>query len=86
MRKIILFLCLFLMCGCSSVTKIEEDEFVAKVSNLINELRDDMVQIISNINVNIDYPEYDDVEQLENEVIEPEIKKIKTETERKPCS
>ena len=38
MRKIILFLCLFLMCGCSSVTKIEEDEFThyELASNLPN--------------------------------------------------
>ena len=28
MRKLLLLLCLFLMCGCSSVTKIEEDELI----------------------------------------------------------
>lgn len=27
MRKLLFMLCLFLICGCSSVTKIEEDEF-----------------------------------------------------------
>ena len=48
-----------------------------KTSNLINELRNDMIQIISNINVNIDYPEYDDVETITNEVLLPKITKLK---------
>ena len=48
-----------------------------KVSNLINQLRDDMIQIISNINVNIDYPEYDDVDIITNEVMIPKIVNLK---------
>ena len=48
-----------------------------KTSNLINELRNDMVQIISNINVNIDYPEYDDVEIITNDILVPKIKNLK---------
>ena len=48
-----------------------------KTSNLINELRNDMVQIISNINVNIDYPEYDDVDIITNDVLVPKITKLK---------
>ena len=48
-----------------------------KTSNLINELRSDMVQIISNINVNIDYPEYDDVEIMTNELLIPKITNLK---------
>lgn len=48
-----------------------------KTSNLINELRSDMVQIISNINVNIDYPEYDDVDEITNNVMIPKINNLK---------
>ena len=48
-----------------------------KTSDLINELRSDMIQIISNINVNIDYPEYDDVDIITNEVLIPKITKLK---------
>ena len=33
-----------------------------KVSNLIKDLRGDLIEIISNIEVNIDYPEYEDIE------------------------
>ncbi len=48
-----------------------------KVSDLINKLRDDMIQIISNINVNIDYPEYDDVDIITNDILLPKITKLK---------
>ena len=53
------------------------NQITGKVSGLINELRDDMVQIISNINVNIDYPEYDDVEIMTDEILIPKITKLK---------
>ncbi len=48
-----------------------------KTSSLINELRSDMIQIISNINVNIDYPEYDDVDIITNDLLIPKITKLK---------
>ena len=57
--------------------KMASNQINGKTSNLINELRDDMVQIISNINVNIDYPEYDDVDIITNDVLLPKITKLK---------
>ncbi len=53
-----------------------------KVSNLINDLRDDMVQIISNINVNIDYPEYDDVDIITNDLLIPKVSNLKEKIEK----
>ncbi len=53
------------------------NQITGKVSNLINELRDEMVQIISNINVNIYYPEYDDVDIITNDILIPKISKLK---------
>ena len=53
-----------------------------KVSDLINNLRDDMVEIISNINVNIDYPEYDDVDIITNDILKPKIYNLKTRIEQ----
>ena len=35
-----------------------------KVSNLIKDLRENLAGIISNIEVNIDYPEYEDIEEM----------------------
>lgn len=62
--------------------KMAINQISGKVSSLINNLRDDMVQIISNINVNIDYPEYDDVEIMTNEILIPKIQKLKERIEK----
>lgn len=57
--------------------KMAANQIDGKTSSLINELRSDMVQIISNINVNIDYPEYDDVDIITNDILIPKITKLK---------
>lgn len=46
------------------------------IYNLITDLRNDLLNIIANIEVNIDYPEYDDVEELSNNVLKPKIEKL----------
>ena len=62
--------------------KMAINQITGKTSNLINELRNDMIQIISNINVNTDYPEYDDVEIITNDIIIPKITNLKTKIEK----
>ena len=57
--------------------KMSINELSGKVSSLITGIRDDLIQIISNIEVNIDYPEYEDIEVLSNKKILPSINKIK---------
>lgn len=52
------------------------------VSNKIRNLRDRIVQIISNIEVNIDYPEYDDIEIVTNEKILPNLELLKDELKK----
>ena len=42
--------------------KMALNQVNGKVSNMISSLRNDLSQIIANIEVNIDYPEYDDIE------------------------
>ena len=56
--------------------KMSINELNGNVSNLIKDMRDNLIQIISNIEVNIDYPEYDDIEVVTNEKILPSIKEI----------
>ncbi len=52
-----------------------------EIYKLIVNLRTDLLNIIAHIEVNIDYPEYDDVIELSNQIIKPRIlellKKIK---------
>ena len=57
--------------------KMSLNTLTGETSNLIKDLRSDIVGIISNIEVNIDYPEYEDIEVLTNEKILPEIQKFK---------
>ena len=57
--------------------ELATNQLKGKVSSLIDDIRDDMIQIISNINVNIDYPEYDDVDIITNDILLPKITNLK---------
>ena len=61
--------------------KMSINQLTGSLSNIITELRKDIVNIISNIEVNIDYPEYEDIEVLTNEKISPELIKFKEKLE-----
>ena len=52
------------------------------VSKLIIDLRNKMIDIISNIEVNIDYPEYEDILEVTNKMIETYIKELKVQLEK----
>ena len=45
-------------------------------STLIKKLREELVNIISNINVNIDYPEYEDIPEITNKEISNKLSNI----------
>lgn len=47
------------------------------VSNLIKELRQDLIEILANIEVNIDYPEYEDIEVMTIDMIQDKVEKIR---------
>ena len=57
--------------------KMSINQLNGHVSNIIKELRTDLVDIISNIEVNIDYPEYEDIEVLTSEKIYPQVLSIR---------
>lgn len=54
------------------------NQLTGSVSTLIKSLRSDLADILSNIAVNIDYPEYEDIEVLTSEKIIPNIQKLLT--------
>lgn len=63
--------------------KLAINQVNGEVSKLIRNLRKKIIEILANIEVNIDYPEYEDIEEITNEMIleniyliEEEIKKI----------
>lgn len=61
--------------------KLSINQLNGTASNIIKSLRTDLVNIISNIEVNIDYPEYEDIEVLTSVKILPQIVQIKAKLE-----
>ena len=61
--------------------KMSINQLNGQVSNIIKNLRTELVDIISNIEVNIDYPEYEDIEIVTNEKIYPQVMLIKDKIE-----
>ena len=71
-----------------SEKKLALNQIEGKVSNLIKDLRQKILEVLAQIEVKIDYPEYEDIEEVtyndlsENiKVVEEEIKKIIKESE-----
>ena len=58
------------------------NQLSGKVSNRIKSLRDKLVEIIANIEVNIDYPEYEDIEEVTNDKIKPSLLSFKNDLEK----
>ena len=64
-----------------SARKISINTLTGETSNLIKKLRSELIAIISNIEVNIDYPEYEDIEVLTNDSILPNVIEFKIKLE-----
>ena len=52
------------------------------ISNKINDIRKDIMDIQANIEVNIDYPEYEDIEEMTNEKIKPMLNNVKNKMKK----
>jgi tRNA modification GTPase len=61
---------------------LANNQLQGHVKTLIENLQNKILDIIANIEVNIDYPEYDDVEQLTNELLTPRIDALILETDQ----
>ena len=61
--------------------KMSINTLTGETSNLIKDLRNELIGIISNIEVNIDYPEYEDIEVLTNDKILPSINTFRQKLE-----
>lgn len=55
------------------------NQLTGKVSSLIHKLRQKIVEILANIEVNIDYPEYEDIEEVTYQMLTPRIETIEKE-------
>jgi len=62
--------------------KLSLNGVTGSITDMINEIRKKLVAISANIEVNIDYPEYEDAEVLTNTIVKPRIEEIKKELEK----
>ena len=62
--------------------KLAINQVEGKISRLVKLLRDNIRDILINIDVNIDYPEYEDILVITNNMIKESIAKIKTEAHK----
>lgn len=52
------------------------DQIDGRLSRLIKELRQQLLETVAHVEVNIDYPEYDDVEEMSHEMMERHTKEV----------
>jgi len=62
--------------------KIANAQLRGDVFNLVEKLQNEVLDIVANIEVNIDYPEYDDVIEITNEIIIPKTKELISKIEK----
>ncbi|WP_027964578.1 tRNA uridine-5-carboxymethylaminomethyl(34) synthesis GTPase MnmE [Halalkalibacillus halophilus] len=53
-----------------------------RLSSLIRDLRQQLIETVAHVEVNIDYPEYDDVEEMTHTVLTDKTTYVKTEVEK----
>ena len=56
--------------------KLSLNNLTGTITNIINDIRELLLSISANIEVNIDYPEYEDIEELTNTEIKPKLKDV----------
>lgn len=62
--------------------KLSMNQLEGKVSNIIRNFRQKLLELLASIEVNIDYPEYEDIEVITNQNISSEISFIKEELKK----
>ncbi|MDD3187406.1 MAG: tRNA uridine-5-carboxymethylaminomethyl(34) synthesis GTPase MnmE [Bacilli bacterium] len=62
--------------------KLSINNLIGNVSNMIKEIRKNILSLLANIEVNIDYPEYEDIEEITVEKIKKELPNIKKRLEQ----
>lgn len=62
--------------------KVAVTQLDGKLSRLIKKLRQELIETIAHVEVNIDYPEYDDVEEMSHEMMKKKTKYVHAEIEK----
>lgn len=62
--------------------KVAVSQLDGKLSRFIKKLRQQLIETIAHVEVNIDYPEYDDVEEMSHEMMREKTKYVHKEIEK----
>lgn len=62
--------------------KVAMNQLEGKLSKLIRQLRQQLIETIAHVEVNIDYPEYDDVEEMTHDMMDEKTKYVLDEINR----
>lgn len=66
----------------SQAMDVALNQLDGKLSRLIKQLRQELIETIAHVEVNIDYPEYDDVEEMSHELMREKTKYVHDEIEK----
>ncbi|HDX7793491.1 TPA: tRNA uridine-5-carboxymethylaminomethyl(34) synthesis GTPase MnmE [Staphylococcus aureus] len=72
----------FIRSKTDRASKVAMNQIEGRLSNLIKKQRQSILEILAQVEVNIDYPEYDDVEDATTEFLLEQSKEIKQEINR----
>lgn len=72
----------FIRSKTDRASKVAMNQIEGRLSDLIKKQRQSILEILAQVEVNIDYPEYDDVEDATNEFLLEQSKEIKQEINR----
>src|SRR5699024_12617964 len=71
----------FIRSKTDEASKVASGQMQGRLKVYIESLRQSILNILAQVEVNIDYPEYDDVEEATTEFLLEEAEKVKTEIE-----
>ncbi|SDK77101.1 MULTISPECIES: tRNA uridine-5-carboxymethylaminomethyl(34) synthesis GTPase MnmE [Bacillales] len=72
----------FIRSKTDEASKVASGQMQGRLKVYIESLRQSILNILAQVEVNIDYPEYDDVEEATTELLLEEAEKVKTEIEK----
>ncbi|TVT28036.1 tRNA uridine-5-carboxymethylaminomethyl(34) synthesis GTPase MnmE [Salinicoccus cyprini] len=72
----------FIRSKTTEASKVANQQMQGRLKSYVEDLRQSILNILAQVEVNIDYPEYDDVEEATTEFLQEESRKVKQEIEK----
>lgn len=72
----------FIRSKTTEASKVANQQMQGRLKSYVEDLRQSILNILAQVEVNIDYPEYDDVEEATTEFLQEESRKVKNEIQK----